>query len=52
MTDAIEIKTLAATKSWGRGRVYEDITETIGHTPLIKLTRMKKAANLIRGKQP
>jgi cysteine synthase A len=45
MTDAIEIKTLAATKSWGRGRVYEDITETIGHTPLIKLTRMKKAAN-------
>jgi cysteine synthase len=45
MTDAIEIKTLAATKSWGRGRVYEDITETIGHTPLIKLTRMKKTAN-------
>jgi cysteine synthase len=45
MTDAIEIKTLAATKSWGRGRVYEDITETVGHTPLIKLTRMKKAAN-------
>jgi cysteine synthase A len=45
MTDAIEIKTLAATNSWGRGRVYEDITETIGHTPLIKLTRMKKAAN-------
>jgi cysteine synthase A len=45
MTDAIEIKTLAATKSWGRGRVYEDITETIGHTPLIRLTRMKKAAN-------
>jgi cysteine synthase len=45
MTDAIEIKTLAATKSWGRGRVYEDIIETIGHTPLIKLTRMKKTAN-------
>lgn len=45
MTDAIEIKTLAATKSWGRGRVYEDITETIGHTPLIKLRRMKKTAN-------
>jgi cysteine synthase len=44
MTDAIEIKTLAATKSWGRGRVYEDITESIGHTPLVRLARMTKAA--------
>src|SRR5215510_2194990 len=46
MTDAIEIKTLAATKSWGRGRVYEDITESIGHTPLVRLTRMTKAAGV------
>jgi cysteine synthase len=44
MTDAIEIKSLAATKSWGRGRVYEDITESIGHTPLVRLARMTKAA--------
>src|SRR5262245_8930979 len=43
MTDAIEIKTLAATKSWGRGRVYDDITETIGHTPLVRLNRMAPA---------
>ncbi len=33
MTNVPEIKTLAATNSWGRGRVYENITETIGHTP-------------------
>ncbi|HEY7084716.1 MAG TPA: cysteine synthase A [Hyphomicrobiaceae bacterium] len=44
MSDAIEIKTLAATKSWGRGRVYGDITESIGHTPLVRLARMTKAA--------
>jgi cysteine synthase len=46
MTDAIEIKTLAATKSWGRGRVYDDITESIGHTPLVRLARMTKAAGV------
>ena len=46
MTDKIEIKTLEATKSWGRGRVYEDITETIGHTPLVKLSRIAKAAGV------
>jgi cysteine synthase A len=43
MSDDIEIKTIAATRSWGRGRVYQDITESIGHTPLVKLARMKKA---------
>jgi len=42
MTDATEIKTLTSTKSWGRGRVYADITETIGHTPLVKLSRIAK----------
>lgn len=42
--DSTEIKTLAATTSWGRGRVYEDITETIGHTPLVRLSRIAKKA--------
>jgi cysteine synthase len=46
MSDAIDIKTLAATKGWGRGRVYDDITETIGHTPLVRLARMTKAAGV------
>lgn len=39
-----EIKTLDATKSWGRGRVYGDITETIGHTPLVRLGKVAKDA--------
>lgn len=43
-TDATEIKTLKATKSWGRGRVYNDITETIGHTPLVRIGRVAKEA--------
>jgi cysteine synthase A len=43
-TDAVEIKTLKATKSWGRGKVYGDITETIGHTPLVRVGRMAKQA--------
>ncbi|MBN8910848.1 MAG: cysteine synthase A [Rhizobiales bacterium] len=38
------MKTLKATKSWGRGRVYGDITETIGHTPLVRIARMAKQA--------
>jgi len=41
-----EIKTLAATKSWGRGRVYDSIAETIGHTPLVRLGKMAAAANV------
>ncbi|HEX2841506.1 cysteine synthase A [Hyphomicrobium sp.] len=44
MTDATEIKTLKATQSWGRGKVYADITETIGHTPLVRIGRMAKDA--------
>ncbi len=44
MTDETEIKTLKATKSWGRGKVYADITETIGHTPLVRIGRMAKDA--------
>jgi cysteine synthase len=42
--DKITIKTLDATKSWGRGKVYNDITETIGHTPLVRLSKIAKAA--------
>jgi len=42
MNEIVDIKTLAATKSWGRGRVYGDITETIGHTPLVRLAKVAK----------
>ena len=46
MTETVEIKSLAAAKRWGRGRVYSDITECIGHTPLVRLARMAKAAGV------
>lgn len=46
MSEPVEIKTLKATATWGRGRIYDDIAETIGHTPLVRLGRMAKAANV------
>lgn len=42
MNEIIRLKTLAATTSWGRGKVYNDVTETIGHTPLVRLSKVKK----------
>ena len=44
MNEMPDIKTLAATKGWGRGRVYENITETIGQTPMVKLGKVAEAA--------
>jgi cysteine synthase A len=44
MNEIPDIKTLKATTSWGRGRVYNDITETIGHTPLVRLSKIAKEA--------
>lgn len=44
MNDTPEIKTLAATQSWGRGKVYDSIAETIGHTPLVRLSKIMAAA--------
>ncbi len=44
MANDIEIKTLAATESWGRGRIYDGIEETIGHTPLVRLKRTARDA--------
>jgi cysteine synthase A len=41
MNEILDIKTLSATTSWGRGRVYSDITETIGHTPVVALNRLQ-----------
>ena len=45
MNEIPQIKTLAATKTWGRGRVYDSIAETIGHTPLVRLNKVTKAAD-------
>src|SRR5262245_3232955 len=44
MTAADEIRTLAASKSWGRDRIYDSITETIGHTPLVRLHSVTQSA--------
>lgn len=46
MNDTPEIKTLAATQTWGRGRVYDSIAETIGHTPLVRLSKIAHAAKV------
>jgi cysteine synthase A len=47
MNEIIDFKTLAATTSWGRGRVYDSIAETIGHTPLVRLNRLQKRADTL-----
>ena len=46
MNEIVNIKTLAATTSWGRGRVYENIAETIGNTPLVALNNIGTADGL------
>jgi cysteine synthase A len=40
----LDIKTLAATGSWGRGKVYDSIAETIGNTPLVRLAKVAAAS--------
>lgn len=45
MNEIVDLKTLAATHAWGRARVYDSITETIGHTPLVRLNRLQKRAD-------
>jgi cysteine synthase len=44
MNEIPDMKTLKATKTWGRGQIYNDITETIGHTPLVRLSKIAKQA--------
>ena len=47
MNDMPKIKTLAATRSWGRGRVYDNITETIGQTPLVWVCRRARLTSTV-----
>ena len=44
MTDKAAFKTIAGTTSWGHGRIYDNIAQTIGNTPVVKLGRMAEAA--------
>jgi cysteine synthase len=41
------IRTLNAIPQKGRGRVYNDITETIANTPLVRLSRIKAEAKAV-----
>ena len=41
---SIKIKTLDGTKHWGRDRIFRDITETIGQTPVVRVNRTAKDA--------
>ena len=45
MNEIIDLKTLSATTSWGRGKVYDSIAETVGHTPLVRLNRLQRRAD-------
>jgi len=45
MTSSNEIKTLAAVGKPGRGKVYENIAETIANTPLVRLSRLEAQAH-------
>jgi len=44
MSNSTEIKTLAAIGKIGRGKVYENIAETIANTPLVRLSRLREQA--------
>ena len=47
MNEIIDLKTLSATTSWGRGKVYDSIAETVGHTPLVRLNRLQRRADTL-----
>jgi cysteine synthase A len=39
-----EFKTIAGLTDWGRGRIYANIAQTIGNTPLVRINQMAKDA--------
>jgi len=44
MRSPIRIKTIEGTQKWGHDRVFADITETIGNTPVVRLNRIAAEA--------
>ncbi len=40
MANSIRIKTIEGTTKWGHDKVFNNITETIGNTPVVRLNRM------------
>ncbi|MEL6374464.1 MAG: cysteine synthase A [Pseudomonadota bacterium] len=48
MVSKADLKTIAGTTTWGHGRVYDSITQTIGNTPLVRLGKLA-AADGVKG---
>lgn len=46
MSGTDEFKTLSGNGSWGRGRIFEDVTATIGQTPLVRLSNLAARAGV------
>jgi cysteine synthase A len=42
MNESISIKTIEDIDKWGHGRVFKDITQTIGNTPVVRLGRIAR----------
>ncbi len=40
------MKTIKEIGKWGRGRVYDDISQTFGNTPLVRLSRLRHATSI------
>jgi cysteine synthase A len=40
------MKTINKMGKWGRGRIYDDITQTFGNTPLVRLSQLRQATSI------
>ena len=40
------LKTIAQIGEWGRGRIFDDVTQTIGNTPLVRLSQLRHATSI------
>jgi cysteine synthase A len=41
-----KLATLDAIGEWGRGRIYEDISQTMGNTPLVRLAKLREKTSM------
>ncbi len=44
MGETPNLNKISETQAWGRGKVYDTVAETIGHTPLVRLHKIKAKA--------
>ena len=43
---SVGAKTIEKLGDWGRGRIYDDISQTIGNTPLVRLSQLRHATSI------